>query len=235
MVTACLEFGGDGYWVFFGTLEILAKEKAIELPLSIKWKVYRQWFPGISDKKLRKILSFFDVSGRFSVNFLEETVSIFCQKLCDISSDYEKKRRNKSEENPKSLRKSLCIEERRIEERRIEEEKDLTDTEKITFVIDRNQQSLIMDLAHQFGYQDVVGSYHNGHPDMKGLCYSSYLKRVRDLLQRYDKMTRIDASEHLKAMAREWTAYWKKEGTKSQFIPKIASFFDDGKYLESPT
>jgi len=91
-------FGTAGPYVFWRTLEILAKEDAVEEPLEINKKVFRRYFPGIKSGTLWKVLGYYSDKRRINiVHKAEEYITIFCPKLCDISSDYSSKVRRDSE------------------------------------------------------------------------------------------------------------------------------------------
>lgn len=100
LMTAISRFGPAGYYVFFETLEVLGRENAIDAPLVVDWAVFRDWFPGVTGPKLRRILEYFAGCRRFSVAISAETLTISCSKFSEISSDYAKKIRTRSEKYP---------------------------------------------------------------------------------------------------------------------------------------
>ena len=90
LVTAIMEFGPAGYYVFFNTLETLSREDAIEEPLDMNFKAFKMWFPGISGPKLKLILNYFSSRDRFQLSYTSNRISISCQKLTAISDTYTK-------------------------------------------------------------------------------------------------------------------------------------------------
>jgi len=95
-------FRANGPYVFWRTVEILAREDALKGPLVMDFATFARWYPSVSKPTLRKILEFFnevrrkkDGFPRITSSFLGDTVSIFCDKLADLSSNYTKKVRTK--------------------------------------------------------------------------------------------------------------------------------------------
>ena len=81
-------FGSDGYAVFFGMLEILAREtKSFDQKLEFQFHFIRTLIP-IRRKKLEKILAFCAEQGRFEVRFDSNSVMVFCPKLKEISDEW---------------------------------------------------------------------------------------------------------------------------------------------------
>lgn len=101
-------FGGDGYLVFFGTLETIADEFDIFNPgscrLSIK-KLTKNF--QISRQKLVKILSFFDQKAKekqtesksFFVCFEKDHVVIKCNRLAELCDEHTQKLLKKNRES----------------------------------------------------------------------------------------------------------------------------------------
>ncbi len=89
-------FGGDGYLVFFGILEILARESDDDFsktqPFSVKFLTKKLQ---LSAKKLTKVLHFIKKNGRFEVEFDGDKISIKCSKLKDLQDEYSRKRKPK--------------------------------------------------------------------------------------------------------------------------------------------
>ncbi len=94
---AVSEFGPSAYYVFFMTLEILTKEKAFDRPLEMKWNSFCWRFPKISKNKIKSILNFFCDRKRFIIHFPSDMISVYCQKLSDLSSTYQKNLRNETQ------------------------------------------------------------------------------------------------------------------------------------------
>lgn len=94
IVDAIYHFGGDAYYAYFGSLEILAREDCIAKPLVMSWRTYCHFFPSLGKKKLRTILEHFGAIGSFEVAFGAdgESISIMSQKLSDLADDYARKR-----------------------------------------------------------------------------------------------------------------------------------------------
>lgn len=102
------KFGGDGYMVFFGTLEILADEFDIYNPgscrLSIK-KLTKSF--QISRQKLTKILTYFDQKANeiqtkdksFFVCFQKDHVIIKCNRLAELCDEHTQKLLKKNRES----------------------------------------------------------------------------------------------------------------------------------------
>ena len=93
---AAILFGSDGPWVFFRTLEIMAREFDYQNPgqNSFLWAFYRKKFR-ISARKLRKILNFFDKKQRIFCRFYSEgpveMIELNCPKLRELSDEHTRK------------------------------------------------------------------------------------------------------------------------------------------------
>ncbi len=114
-------FGGDGYLVFFGTLEIMADEFDVHNPgvSRISIKKLTQNFQ-LSRQKLVKILSFFDEKAKiksiknksFFVSFEKDHVIIKCSRLAELCDEHTRKTLRKTPESVRSESgKSPSIEE----------------------------------------------------------------------------------------------------------------------------
>ena len=121
------KFKTAGPYVFWRTLEILSRENALKEPLVMDFSTFKMWFPSISKPKLKEILIFFtkkrtnfDKIPRITCSWFEKSISIHCEKLSSISSDYIKKIQSKNGQCPK---KSDPIEEE-IRRRNKKKEKD---------------------------------------------------------------------------------------------------------------
>jgi hypothetical protein len=81
-----LEFGSDGYLVFFGTLEIYSREFSPEKEwkLDVKMKYFHKKFL-ISPKKIKKIL---EKISKWEVFFEDDRVSIFIPKFKELLDNY---------------------------------------------------------------------------------------------------------------------------------------------------
>jgi len=99
-------FKSDGTYVFWRVLEILSREDVFQEPLVINFATFHLWFPAISKKKLIKVLDFFNKKKRILYHFEDENISIFCDKLLVISSDYAAKLQKK----PKKVCKISTLE-----------------------------------------------------------------------------------------------------------------------------
>jgi len=91
-----------GPYVFWRTLEILAREDALKEPLIVDFDTFKLWYPSVSKRKLKEILEYFNTKRtnvkkipRITCSFDEIYITIYCEKLSDISSNYTKKKRTK--------------------------------------------------------------------------------------------------------------------------------------------
>lgn len=100
-------FGPAGPYVFWRTLEILAREDVIDEPLVMNFNTFAIWFPSISRKKLKTILAFFAKQNRFELIYESFSISIRCDKLSVISSDYAQKIRSYSRKCPPQKKKEI--------------------------------------------------------------------------------------------------------------------------------
>ena len=97
-------FGGDGYLVFFGVLEILSREFK---PNSDENLTYSYRFLSkklqLSRQKFVKILNFCKKRGRFSIEFKDDEVFINCPKLADLCDEYTRKSFPKSQDSVRTV------------------------------------------------------------------------------------------------------------------------------------
>ena len=84
-------FKTDGPYVFWRTLEILARENVLKDKFIMDFDAFSMWYPSISKRRLRNVLEFFSQKKRFFISFYEKKIIIFCDKLSTISSNYTKK------------------------------------------------------------------------------------------------------------------------------------------------
>ncbi len=96
------QFGGDGYLVFFGTLEVMAREFNVESPGSCDVPVrFLAKKLQLSRQKTVKILNFCDEKGRFSLTWHGQLVELKCPKLRDLCDEWTAKQlRSKSGATP---------------------------------------------------------------------------------------------------------------------------------------
>ena len=98
--SAVILFGSDGYYVFFRTLEIMAREFDIESPGKniFLWEFLRKKYR-ISGRKLTKILSFFHQKNRIFFRVFKDgkndMVELNCPKLKSLSDEYTQKKLSK--------------------------------------------------------------------------------------------------------------------------------------------
>jgi len=99
-------FGGDGYMVFFGTLEIMSREFDIKAPgtCTVSTRFLTKKFQ-LSRQKTVKILNFCEKKGRVFADFNGQNVTLNCPKLKDMCDEWTKKKlRSDSGVGPDSLR-----------------------------------------------------------------------------------------------------------------------------------
>ena len=82
-------FGGDGYLVFFGTLELMADEFDINNPGISRFSVKKLTKNlQISVKKLKNIMNFISEKGRIIAEFDNEFVNLNCPRLKELTDIY---------------------------------------------------------------------------------------------------------------------------------------------------
>jgi len=86
------QFGGDGYLVFFGVLEIISREFDVDSPgtcqLSIKFLTKKLQ---LSPKKISKVLEFCQKHHRILSSSNGDGIELSCPKLADLCDDYTEK------------------------------------------------------------------------------------------------------------------------------------------------
>lgn len=87
------QFGGDGYLVFFGTLEVMAREFDMFSPgtcsISVRFLTKKLQ---LSAKKTLKILNFCDKNNRILIARAGDRITLNCPKLKDLCDEFTKKK-----------------------------------------------------------------------------------------------------------------------------------------------
>ncbi len=111
-------FGGDGYLVFFGTLEMMADEFDINQPGISRFSVRKMTKNlQLSRQKLIKILKFCDEKERIFSTIEGDHVLLNCPRLKELSDEYtEKILKKKSGQTPDSNRDKIGSIEEEVEE-----------------------------------------------------------------------------------------------------------------------
>ena len=84
-------FGGDGYLVFFGTLEIMAREFDVNNPgiCTISEGFLKKKLQ-LSRQKMVKILNFCEKNSRIFTTFHDGNITLKCPKLKDMADEWTK-------------------------------------------------------------------------------------------------------------------------------------------------
>lgn len=109
-------FKTKGPYVFWRVLELLAREDAIDEPITLHKRVFGAFFPSLSWRSLCIVMQFWCNKKRITWSQSENSVTIHCKKLADISSEYAKKRRTNAGQTPDNVRKNTPPEEEEEEE-----------------------------------------------------------------------------------------------------------------------
>ncbi|MDY6910770.1 MAG: hypothetical protein SVM79_00185 [Chloroflexota bacterium] len=99
------KFGGDGYLVYFGTVEIMAREFDINLPgiCHISANFLRKKLQ-LSGKKVTKILHFCEEKGKIFVKIKGDELELNCPKLKEMADEWtQRKLGSRSGDTPKIL------------------------------------------------------------------------------------------------------------------------------------
>ncbi len=133
-------FGGDGYLVFFGTLEIMSREFNVGSPGTCT--ISRRFLTKklqLSSQKVMKVLDFCNKKGRIMTSLNGNNITLNCPKLKDMCDDWTNRLlRSYSEVTPKKPR---------LEE---EEEEDNKDS----------------DISPICPHQKIVNAYHEILPEL---------------------------------------------------------------------
>lgn len=84
-------FKAAGPYVYWRTIEILARENVLKDNFEMDFKAFKLYYPSVSKNKLKQILKFFSQKKRFFLKYNGENISIFCHKLSTISANYKGK------------------------------------------------------------------------------------------------------------------------------------------------
>ena len=96
------KFGGDGYLVFFGTLETMSREFDINSPgiCQLSFNFLRKKLQ-LSARKVTKTLDFCEEKGRIWYTLEGDNITLNCPKLKDLCDEWTKKQlRSKSVSTP---------------------------------------------------------------------------------------------------------------------------------------
>ena len=132
------KYKGNGYLVFFGCLEILAREESFDESLTVSYDFLSKKLQ-LSAKVLKNILNFIAEKGRFEVVFFDSEISIFCPKLKALRDykHYNKEgsdnRKNGAQNTPK-----IPLEREKEKEKEIKSTKDFRVKEIIDYFFDKH-------------------------------------------------------------------------------------------------
>jgi len=100
------QFGGDGYLVFFGTLEIMSREFNIELPgkCTVPYRFLTKKLQ-LSRQKVSKILKFCNEKERIFVTENKDNIDLNCPKLKKLCDEWTTRQlRSESRVEPEKLK-----------------------------------------------------------------------------------------------------------------------------------
>ncbi len=201
-------YKANGTYVFFRTLEILAREDVFKAPLIMNFDAFRLWFPAISKRKLIEILQFFDKKNRFSFQLLGKNISIYCDKLSTISSDYAVKIQN----FPKKIQKNTVTEVRSKKENKNKNKKE-------------NKEKII---KHKFGeYSHVLLSDKEKAKLIEKFTLAGFLKKTENLdeaIEQYGYKYKNHYLTILKWDKKNGTAKSNNTGSNT---PKPVGYYED--------
>lgn len=114
------KFGGDGYLVFFGTIEIYAREYKPELgwKLSVTRAYLKQKLHKRQETLIRKILNFISNSGKWEITYNDAYITIFIPKFNELLDDWTRRKlRSDSVVTPKKPLLDTEVEEDKEEDK----------------------------------------------------------------------------------------------------------------------
>ena len=102
-----MEHCSDGYLVFFGVIEIYAREfKADEnWKLDISWAYLRQKLHRTRNKPIEKALSFIQVLQKWDIVLTEDRVSIHIPKFTELLDNWQSRKKVKKDKTTSLLRR----------------------------------------------------------------------------------------------------------------------------------
>ncbi len=114
------QFGGDGYLVFFGTLELMADEFDVESPGKVQLSVKKLTKNlQLSRQKTLKILKYCDEKKRIFCNVNKKYIDLYCPRLQELTDEYTQKLlKQKSGQTPDSHRDKLRPKEEEVRKRK---------------------------------------------------------------------------------------------------------------------
>ncbi len=217
------QFGGDGYLVFFGVLEIYAREFKPELNwnLRITRAYLKQKLHKRQDTLVMKILKHIKNSGKWYVEFNDTHVVIYIRKFTEMVDEWtNRKLRSSSVETPKILKHEVEVE--------VDKERDIVETPE-----NGVPSQKIIDLYHTIlpEFPRVVKLTKTRQTHLKARWHSKVVTpkgRSPDSLEFWKAyFERVRTSEFLMGNNdRGWKADFDFLITESKFI----SIIEGGKY-----
>ena len=205
-------FGGDGYLVFFGVLEIYSREFKPELSwnLSVTQAYLKAKLHKRQATLIVKILKHIQNSGKWEITFDCDQITIFIPKFTTLIDDWtSKKLRSKSGHAPKNRRPDK-------EEDKEEDNRDIIN----------NISTTIIDFTSQ-----AIDSISNHMGSLAPKKTESLLKNSADTI---DKLIRIDGFDldYIKSVI-EWAInddFWKKNALSLSSLRKKSKSNDLTKF-----
>lgn len=222
------KFGGDGYLVYFGTIELLSDEFDIYKPgvKHFSWK-YLQKNLQTSRKKLTKIYTFFDEKAKenhtkiksFFAEIDEDGVTITCHKLADLCDNHTQKilsENKKSLPSEEEASRARVIEERRenIEERR-EKKKELNK---------KKENPSVKIIFDHWNEQEIIK-----HRDME-----KFRSNINSALKKYSEEEIVSAINNYSSVLHDDDSWWTHSWNLRNFLTRGLDRFckDSFKYGE---
>lgn len=100
------KFGPKGYLIFFGTLEIMAREFDVRSPgdCTVSFDYLKRMLRQYHRQSLLNVLDFFSDRGRIYYSLNGDYITLKCPKLKDLCDEYTKKQlAQKSGQSPDSV------------------------------------------------------------------------------------------------------------------------------------
>ncbi len=187
-------FGGDGYMVYFRTLELLSKLDALDTFACIT-RAYFVEICKISEEKVFEVLKFSKQKGKLSYKVRKDELLLFCPNLKVIRDEYtSKKIRKMSGHTPDNVptpngQKPAYKEEEKEKDKEKEGEEKLSPfSDFVGFLKTEAGRKNIPIAPTHFELQDLQARY-DGIGDAKmRTAWTAYITRIADQMEEYPNL-----------------------------------------------
>jgi len=217
------EFGGDGYMVFFGTLELISRnwKQSVDGKVTFSIKFLRKNFR-ISSQRLHNIFTFQKFYKRICSEFSEKEVTLFCPDFVDLLDNWSD--REVKKEQVKLGSNSVVTTQPRVEEEGEVENIKEEVKEETLFPLSSDEQKINNPTPEEIPYQEIVDYF-----NLKTKKKIKAMKEVRTLIHaRWVQGHRV---EQFKLVIDNQVRDWAKDSKMATFL-RPSTLFSEKHFQE---